>query len=281
VLAGVLVSTLHLDARRTQPKEASSAQMQGTIALHDQSRVSRPTTPAGTSVNSRPEVTNISAHTTQRLTLDQWGQIAVILTMLILALQTRALRMQISRSDLQSIYNRYLDLTKIEVKEPTLHKMFFYGRDFDRLSALTPEQLHDRALSLLIFDQFALLYNMSKQPLWSRLSRSALRRVPFFWRTKVCQRFLDRHRTVWEINADYVEGVITNPLLIQAWRDWGLGETWRGSQFFEFVNETIDSWQEEQRQQTPQNVPNDNESLGATEVAKLKGSQKVLDQHSN
>ena len=246
VLSGVLASTLRSEAFHLQSKSRPTAQAREAVPHNvapEPANGSRATpAPLHSESSEKPTVKS------RRLTLEQWGQIAVIITMLILALQTRALRLQISRTDLQSIYNRYLDLTKIEVQEPTLHKMFFYGKDFDRLSSLTPEQLHERALSLLIFDQFALLYNMSKQPLWSSISRSALRRIPFLWRANSCQKFFDRHRTVWEINAEYVTSVLTNPLLIRSWTEWGLGETWRGSQFYEFVNQTIEAWEKEQRE---------------------------------
>jgi hypothetical protein len=179
------------------------------------------------------------------MNLETAEHIAIILSLIVLVWQTRALKVQIARGELQAVYNRYLELTKIESTTPTLHKMFIYGKDFERFSYLTDEQLRERALSLLIFDQFAFLFNMSGQPFLFRVGRLICRRVPALWRAQFCKSFFDRHRTVWEINAEYVAGVLTNPLLIRAWRDWGLGETWQGSQFYEFVEQVIRQWQEQ------------------------------------
>lgn len=178
--------------------------------------------------------------------LETIERIAIIISVLVLVWQTRALKIQIARGELQATYNRYLELTKIEAADPTLHKMFFYGKDFERFSFLTEEQLRERALSLLIFDQFAFLFNMSKQPLLWRIARMICRHISFIWKMAACQRFFDRHRSVWEINADYVAGVLTNPMLVRSWREWGLGETWQGSQFHEFVERVITQWQNQQ-----------------------------------
>lgn len=173
---------------------------------------------------------------------DTIAQLAVLASVLILVWQTRALKVQIARSEMQSVYDRYLEITKIEVSEPRLHRMFLYGRDFERFAHLSEDELHERALSLLIFDQFALIFNMSKRPRPLALLRYMARRFAFIGNRRWVRASLDRRRTIWEINEDYVRQVLTNPRLIRSWRDWGLGETWEGSEFHTFVEEVIDIW---------------------------------------
>jgi hypothetical protein len=174
---------------------------------------------------------------------DVVAQLAVVTSVLILVWQTRALKLQIARGEMQSVYDRYLEITKIEVADPRLHKMFLYGRDYARFADLTDEELHERALSLLIFDQFALIFNMSKRPrLWSML-RYLSRRFRLIGNRRWIRGILDRRRTIWEINEEYVRLVLTNPHLIKSWRDWGLGETWEGSEFYMFVEDVISVWE--------------------------------------
>lgn len=176
---------------------------------------------------------------------EELERIAVVASVAILIWQTRALRQQMARGEIQAIYDRYLELTKIELEDPTLHRMFLYGRDYGRLVGMPADQLHDRALSLLIFDQFAMLYNMSEWSLIAATMRWIGIRMPRLGNTRCYRRLLDRRRSVWEINQAYVAGVLTNPLLIRSWRDWGLGETWRGSEFHGYVQEIIECWERE------------------------------------
>lgn len=171
------------------------------------------------------------------------AQLAVVVSVLVLVWQTRALKLQIARTELQTVYDRYLEITKIEVAEPKLHKMFLYGRDYRRFGHLTPDQLHERALSLLIFDQFAMIFNMSRRPNLVRLAAHVSRKIRFIGNRRWVRGYLDRHRTVWEINEDYVRLVLTNPHLITSWREWGLGETWEGSEFHRFVETVIAAWE--------------------------------------
>jgi hypothetical protein len=195
---------------------------------------------------------------THVMSLDQIGQIAVVLSVVVLAAQARALRTQVARSEMQTVYGRYLEITKIEIENPLLHRMFLYGNDFARLSQLSPEELHQRALSLLVFDQFALIFNMSKRSFGTRIGWWLVEHVPPISRSRSVRRFLDHRRTIFEINADYINGVLTNPLLIQAWKDWGLGGTWAGSEFYDFVEKIIADWTREREcsdRLSPENQP--------------------------
>lgn len=168
-------------------------------------------------------------------------EIVLIATLIVLIWQTASLKAQIKKSELQAIYNRYLELTKLEVDEPALHKMFMYREHYAQLPGkLTAGELRERALALLIFDQFSMIYNMSSSPNPFGVFAWFVNKLPELRIIAPARRFIDRHRTPFEINREYIERVVANPLMVRAWREWGLGDTWRGSEFYRFAEEAMD-----------------------------------------
>jgi hypothetical protein len=171
---------------------------------------------------------------------ERFQSLALIVTLLLLFWQMTSLRVQMKRSELQSVYDRYLEITKLEIEHGELHQMFMYDEMRKDLADLQPSDLKLRALAVLIFDQFAYIYNMSARPtLLAPLRRatdllSRKRDLP-----RLPRRFLDRHRSIFEINREYILHVVRNPVLVRAWREWGLGETWMGSEFYRFVEQSL------------------------------------------
>lgn len=138
---------------------------------------------------------------------------------------------------LMRVYDRYQDITKLEIANPHLHRMFMDVAASEELRSLTDEELRVRAMSLLIFDQFAMIYNISHRPSLPRAVISILlktaHRIGLFRSINADRIF---GMTVWDYNKDYVDSVFSNPVILRAWRQWKLGDTWRGSPFAGYID---------------------------------------------
>jgi len=162
-------------------------------------------------------------------------------TLLVLIWQTAGARREMRQAAIRNIYDRYMEIGKLEVVHPELHKMFM---DADTLAAttemLSPEDLKLRALALLVLDQFALIFNLGERRSGLYRLDPMIRRLPdrspirHWWAA-----YADRHRTVFDINKDYIAAVVKNPMVRRAWAELGLGVTWKGSMFYDFVERCL------------------------------------------
>lgn len=161
-------------------------------------------------------------------------------TLLVLIWQAWLGRREIRKGAIRNIYDRWLEINRLEVEHPTLHRMFMSKEVFAQLDQSDDEEIRTRALSLFIFDQFAMIYNLGERqsrltlidPLVRRILRSP--RLREWWLD-----YLDRRRTLLDINQSYIEAVMANPLVRRCWTELRLGETWKGSRFYEFVESAI------------------------------------------
>jgi len=178
--------------------------------------------------------------------------IAILLSVGVLSWQIWLNTREMRKAAVRNIYDRYLEITKMEVQYPELHRMFM-GRDaFAELSTLGEQEVRTRALSMFVFDQFALIMNLGERPsLYTRVDPvvSRLLVIPFlrtWWKGVV-----DRNRTLFDINKDYIEEVMTNPLVTRCWKDWRLGQTWKGSEFFDYINNIVTEADKHSKQAEP------------------------------
>jgi SAM-dependent methyltransferase len=162
-------------------------------------------------------------------------------TLLVLIWQTAATRREMRQAAVRNIYDRYMEIGKMEISHPELHMMFMEPEALETATTkLSADDLRTRALALLILDQFALIFNLGDKPRLLYQMGSALEKLPEQSRVRRWWRgYADRHRTVFDINKDYIASVVTNPMVRRAWSDLGLGVTWKGSMFYEFVERCL------------------------------------------
>lgn len=183
------------------------------------------------------------------------GEIVLMITLIILIWQTILLRSDIRQSSIQNIYDRYQRVGFMEVVFPQLEKMTMFPDIYERLKNLSDEEIQLRALSLFIFDQFALIFNLGeRQRFIKKLDRFLGRtlrnnKVQNSWlirhmpgKTRLASSwndFVEQGNNIWEINEPYIRQVLKNPILIHCWQDLGLSETWKGTGFYKLVEEVI------------------------------------------
>ncbi|HCJ67693.1 MAG TPA: hypothetical protein DHV62_10375 [Elusimicrobia bacterium] len=168
--------------------------------------------------------------------------IVMIFTLLVMIWQTWLTRIEMRKTAVREIYARYLEINKLEVENPALHKMFMDKKTFEELKNLPEDELRKRALSLFIFDQFAMIYNLGERksvylklnPYIKKLFKEG--KILEWW-----EDFIDRKRSLLDINESYIWGIMTNPEVIKCWKDYKLGETWKGSKYYEYVSNIINN----------------------------------------
>jgi hypothetical protein len=183
------------------------------------------------------------------------GDIVLLVTLVVLVWQVILLRSDMRQKSIQNIYDRYQRVGFMEVLFPQLEKMTMFPEIYERLGNLSDDDIKLRALSLFIFDQFALIFNLGERSRFVRrfdtFFRSILQNksVRGSWLVRhmpgkrklagIWNRFVERGNNIWEINEQYIRQVLRNPILIHCWRDLGLSETWKGTGFYELVEEII------------------------------------------
>ncbi len=202
--------------------------------------------------------------------------IVYTLTLLVLIWQTRSTRLEMRKTAVRSVYDRYLEITKMEVQYPELHKMFMDSQTLEALSKLPENEMRQRALSMFVFDQFAMIFNLGeRKSLLSRIDRAVSQiitrgRIFRWWNRRVdasrsCakldyiakkiisrliikwwKRQVEASRTLFDINEDYIRRVMSNPVVIRCWRDWKLGDTWKGSEYYDYIENLVEGFTAEQ-----------------------------------
>ena len=253
----------HTDLEKT-PQELSSHSKQSSdvpsqrlntlsagMRLNDEDSTSQPASNAQLSAPAG----NVAVETTIIL----WTMIILFLTMVILIWQTWLTRVEMRKNAVRNIYERYLEINKLEVEYPILHEMFMDAETLDKLQHLSDEEMRKRALSLFIFDQFALIYNLGERPTLYRKIDPYLRRLlGKGWLLQWWNDFVDRKRSLLDINESYVHGIMSNPEVVKCWREYGLGKTWYGSRYFDFINQLIDEHRRDMEEKTTSMAVNSN-----------------------
>lgn len=183
------------------------------------------------------------------------AEVVLLITLIVLLWQTVMLRSDMRKSSIQNIYDRYQRIGFMEVFSPQLEKMTMFPDTYERLKNLSDDEIKLRALSLFIFDQFALIFNLGERPRLVRRLDKFLRgilqnkKLQGSWLVRhisgktrlasIWDNFVEQGNNIWEINEQYIRQVLKNPILIHCWRDLGLSETWKGTGFHELVEEII------------------------------------------
>lgn len=173
--------------------------------------------------------------------------VVYFLTLLVLIWQTRATRQEMRKTAIRNIYDRWLETTKMEVQYPELHKMFMDNQTLKALKRLSEDELRQRALSMFIFDQFAMIFNLGeRKSLYARLDHLVKRilrrgRILAWWNRRV-----EANRTLFDLNEDYIRRIMSNPTVIRCWRDFKLGETWKDSEYYHYIDNLIEGIIKEQ-----------------------------------
>lgn len=197
--------------------------------------------------------------------------IVYTLTLFVFMWQSYATRQEMRKTAIRNVYDRYLEITKMEVQYPELHKMFVDEHTLRMLDQLSENQVKQRALSMFMFDQFALIFNLGeRKSLVVRIDNilkqgSKTGRVFRWWNRRVKKsrllakqdrivrkmlnrsvvkwwnRRVEASKTLFDINEDYIRHVMSNPVVVKCWRDWKLGETWKGSEYYDYINNLIEN----------------------------------------
>ena len=136
------------------------------------------------------------------------AEILLIVTLLVMAWQTWLLRKDIKASVIHNLYTKWNDVSKMEIEYPILHKMLMKRDVMEELENLTDEELKERALAYMVFDVFSMLY-------------------------------LEKKSKIFEEGEPYINGVMTNPIMIKCWKDYHVRRAWDGYEFQHYIDKKI------------------------------------------
>lgn len=170
------------------------------------------------------------------------GTLIVLLgTLIVLIIQVWKQRQDLRKVNYRYIYDRWGHISDLEIQHPEIHKLLLDISFFDDINKLPQEEMKSRALALIILDQFALIFKTGDrhsiyyrlEPKLSWILNRSLR-LRRWWQIRK-----EASKTIFEYNEAYIRGVLCNPEMIKFWRDYKLGDTWKGDAFYDFVNQTI------------------------------------------
>lgn len=168
-------------------------------------------------------------------------QMVLLGTLLVLIYQVAMQRRDLRKGDYRYIYDRWARISEYEIQNPALHRLLYDHSFAKDLDTLDEEKTRLRALALLVLDQFALIFKTGDR--YSVFTKYEGLVGPILarnrWLRELWAAQKERHKTVFEYNEDYIRGILCNPAMIRCWRDYKLGETWMGDEFYEYVNQVI------------------------------------------
>jgi drug/metabolite transporter (DMT)-like permease len=168
--------------------------------------------------------------------------VVTFLSVLALIWQTRLTRIEMHKGGIRHMYDRWLEISKLEIKYPELHKMFMDPSKLKRLESLTPEELRKRALALVLFDQFSMIYHLGlRRSIWQVWEESGLRGVLKEYKpSEIKKRWKEDSKTLYDINYEYIREIMGNPETRKCWAEYLLGETWQGFSFHDEIEKFIE-----------------------------------------
>ncbi len=204
--------------------------------------------------------------------------------LMILLRQTSLLLTEMRKTSVRHMYDRWTEINKFEVSHPELHRMLMPPDTYQELAEqLSDDEIKTRALSLLVFDQFSMMYHSGeKATIWDNADnvvRPLCRalRLEAWWDV-----LRDRHRSLIDINREYIADVISNPIVRRCWRDWRLGETWKGTRMGRELDRMV---RESMQQETeiPQTGPRTEAAGAQGERGRMRGGEldAVQDRQQN
>jgi hypothetical protein len=192
--------------------------------------------------------------------------------------QTRSIAKEMRRASIRHIYDRWHNISEYEIRYPNLHRMLMDKETLVELDdKLNDDDMKTRALSLLIFDQFAMIYNLGeKKTWWDRLNKPALVILRPLKLYKWWNQKRDENRSLLDINREYIKNVMRNPITQKCWRDYRLGETWRGTRFYDDVEVIISNDLKYRNEMNSKNkqTKNDEQQLEESKEMQVKNKER-------
>ena len=164
-----------------------------------------------------------------------------VLALFLLLRRTKSLLMEMRRAAVRHVYDGWKQVNEHEVQYPELHRLLMPTDVLQTVGAsLNESELRLRALSLLVFDQFSLMYHQGEYiTWWERAHRPARWLLSWIGLARWWDWKRDQNRSLLDINRQYLIDVMRNPLARRCWVDWRLGETWEGTRFARDVEDIL------------------------------------------
>jgi hypothetical protein len=137
------------------------------------------------------------------------SELLLAISLIFMALQAVLLRKSIQKQSVKSLYDRWLEISKIEINDPQFHKMLLSKDVAHKLKALDlPDgEFKLRAYAVLIFDTFA----------WEYFHGNP----------------------AGDATTPYIQFVLSNPVYRKCWYEYHVRDTWVGSPFQSFVDNIL------------------------------------------